>query len=157
MATPTYELIETTTLASSASSVTFTSITQDYRDLVLVVNLLAASASNASVRINSDSASNYSRVFMLGSGSSATSTAQTTNTIFLMGNSATDTTNGILQIMDYSATDKHKSCLQRSNQDYVFAQAVRWADTSAVTALEIYKGANSFAVGSSFSLYGIAA
>jgi hypothetical protein len=64
----------------------------------------------------------------------------------------------ILQIMDYSATDKHKSALTRTthtSQSVVEALASRWANTAAITSLAVSGG--TFNVGSTFALYGIVA
>jgi hypothetical protein len=65
MATPTYDLIDSVTLSSSATSVTFSSITQDYRDLILVCE---ASSNNSPAgfygRYNGDTANNYHTVFL---------------------------------------------------------------------------------------------
>jgi hypothetical protein len=68
----------------------------------------------------------------------------------------------IVNIMDYSATDKHKTILQRTGQDYnvVWANASRVAITSAVTSVSCVgsdSGSDQFIAGCTFSLYGIAA
>jgi len=165
MATPTYTLIDSTVLGSSASSVTFSSISQDYRDLVLVVELVSTNTSFAALRFNSDSGSNYSNVWMQGDGSTASSSSQTTT--YIRGFSSAARTNPIMatfQIMDYSATDKHKSTLTRSLDpglstpvDKTVAYAGRWASTSAITQIDVVAISNSYDVGSTFYLYGIEA
>ena len=56
MATPTYTLIDSTTLTSSASSVTFSSISATGKgDLVLVSNVIVANGYEAGVAILFDS------------------------------------------------------------------------------------------------------
>jgi hypothetical protein len=45
MPTPTYDLIESTALGSSASSITFSSIPSTYRDLVLVIDVIGTDSS----------------------------------------------------------------------------------------------------------------
>jgi len=161
MATPTYELIETTTLTSSASSVSFSSITQDYRDLVLVIDGDAsADPGQVYIKINNDSGSNYNVVRMFGTGSSAGSSSQSsvsfgidTGLFFSSGQA-----NGIIQFLDYSATDKHKSLLTRTNTpSQTRATAGRWANTAAITQIEITTTSTpTYAAGTIFSLYGIA-
>ena len=61
------------------------------------------------------------------------------------------------QLMDYSATDKHKTVLTRSgtNLDGVEALAGRWANTAAVTSWVILTSSAAFASGTTFALYGI--
>ena len=159
MATPTYDLLDSTTLTSSASSVTFSSISQDYRDLVLVFDAKTELYAGLwPIYFNSDTtASNYNRVFMRGDGSSTSSQTSNTSTFY-----SVNTVNGqnIMQIMDYSATDKHKTVLTRSNlpDSYVYAIAGRWANTSAITSITLETGyvESPWATGSTFHLYGIA-
>jgi hypothetical protein len=164
MATPTYTLIDSEVLASAAASVTFTSIPADYRDLVLVAQVTAETASSVQMRVrfNGDTGSNYNLVYMFASGASPLSGADTNETYFQIGKSnSTNTTfsQGIMQVMDYSATDKHKTCLNRANDksgDAVTAGAARWANTAAITSISII-GNNNYGAGSTFYLYGISA
>jgi hypothetical protein len=67
-------------------------------------------------------------------------------------------TNQTIQIMDYSATDKHKTILGRGNADgaYTIATANRWANTSAVTSVTLYAAGDAWASGTTVSIYGIA-
>ncbi len=82
MATPTYHLIDSTVLSSSASSVTFSSISQDYRDLILVATGTTSTATYRAVQLNGDTGSNYSYVNAAGDGSATNSYAGTTTRIF---------------------------------------------------------------------------
>ena len=157
MATPTYTPIASITLGSSASSVTFSSIPQDYRDLVFVINGSLTPGSSAVVMyLNSDTGSNYSRVSMLGNGSSATSSSASNAVVAVF---AAAESMGIVQLMDYSATDKHKTALSRSNTtSRAEAFAYRWANTSAVTSAEFsMTNPEDFASGTTFALFGIEA
>ena len=159
MATPTYTAIASITLGSSASSVTFSSIPQDYRDLVLVVTGEGSSATSFyALYFNADTGANYSRVEMSGTGS-GTSSSSPSNLVPITHNATSESTT-ILQIMDYSATDKHKTVLYRNNSvDYpiVKAGAGRWASTSAVTSLEVEGTSGvTLTAGSTLALWGIA-
>jgi len=162
MPTPTYTLIDSVTLGSSASSVTFSSIDQSYGDLVLVMDLLGDANISIYQRLNNNStASAYSYVYMTGTGS-ASSLSQSLS-FFLIGNGAfvrsTSRWLGIEQFLDYSATDKHKSVLGRYNNtsDGTDAMAGRWANTAAITQIESYTSNGNFVAGSTFHLYGIEA
>ena len=163
MPSPTYDLLDSTTLASSASSVTFSSISQDYRDLVLVFEIKGATTNAYSgIRFNGDSGSNYGYVNMRGNGSSALSSSGTLNNgtagaVFSEA-STTESATAVVQIMDYSATDKHKTFLTRDKSvGITSASAVRWANTSAITSVQVLDtGGANYAVGSTFYLYGIA-
>jgi hypothetical protein len=159
MPTPTYTPLATVTLGSSASTVTFSNIPAIYRDLILIGTGAATSAAGIAVRYNGDTSSNYFRVFMQGTGSgSGTSAADTQNRLFISGWNTTNN-NVIHQIMDYSATDKHKTSVSRGNSPAgeLFAMAGRWANTSAITSITVLLDANNIAAGSTFSLYGVIA
>jgi len=161
----TYIPLQTITLGSAASSVTFASIPQTYRDLVLVMEASPTDTSFPSVigLLNDDSGSNYPHVRMFGSGSSAGSAASTLAYLALginygLGNTTASRFILNTTIMDYSATDKHKTALSRSGTSThgVEALAARWASNNAVTSFKVYIAVSNFAIGSTFSLYGIA-
>ncbi len=156
MPTPTYTPLATVTLGTAVSSVTFSSIPATYRDLIAVYNGTAATGGDLYMTLNADS-SNYSMVRMLGS-TTVTSVAESTREI---GLARTGETSLIVQIMDYSATDKHKTTLSRSNgptaTSVVAAYASRYASTSAITSVGFtINGGHNFQTGSTFALYAIA-
>ena len=158
MPTPTYTPLATVTLGTAAASVTFSSIPATYRDLILVSDCRHASTGprDLLLRPNNDSG-NQTAVVMYGDGTSAASV--TTSAIVAQYNSNNENQVGIAQVMDYSATDKHKTVLTRTNNSSttVSAQAGRWASTSAVTSIVLlYSGVNIEA-GSRFDLYGVIA
>lgn len=166
MATPTYVQIATTTLASPASSVSFFGIpTQDLngndlRDLVLVTNTkLSASGGDFAIRLNGDSA-NYSQVIMRGNGSTAASFPVSTTYLRMSVNdpASGEYHLGVTEILDFSATDKHKPILSRSDNaaDSTGAIASRYASTSAISSISVFmQTGTSFDAGSTFSLFGI--
>lgn len=166
MATATYIALANLTLTGTDSSITFSSIPATYRDLVLVISAAsddAATADNIGVYFNS-STSNYSTVRMLGTGSTTISgTAPVSTRIAQITVPAANLTgqfgSAIINVMDYSATDKHKTVLVRSNTpgDQTHAAAGRWADTSAITSvtIDLYASTDNFISGSTFALYGI--
>lgn len=156
MPTPTYMPIANITLTSTAASVTFSSITQQYRDLVLVSNQMSASDNvDGNLEFNGDTA-NYTRVFIYATGGAVASSYGTDRQAFVP---RVDPGTFIAHIMDYSATDKHKTTLITSNQaSYLtYNQASRWANTAAVTSLRILPAVGSWNVGASFALYGLVA
>jgi hypothetical protein len=161
MPTPTYTPLANITLGSTATSVTFSSINQTYRDLILVTNVThsANAEIDLTIRFNGDSGANYSRVAMTGDGSTAASFAQTGNNGVNVLGASTTISAAITQVMDYSATDKHKTVLFRGNltSGRVSAFAARWANTAAITSLSVSVLSGNYAIGSSFALYGIVA
>ena len=82
----TYEPIATTTLGSAQTSVTFSSISGAYTDLVLVINAGNSGGTGYGIALqcNNDTGSNYSFTQLYGTGSAATST-RSTSTTFLAG------------------------------------------------------------------------
>jgi len=159
MPTPTYTPLATKTLTATATSVTFSSIGQGFRDLVLVVRGLPNTTIDTLLEINLDTGANYSGVVMVGNGSSAASYTYSGNSIYLDYAAASGATGYVIKadILDYTATDKHKSVLTRASGDSVNAQANRWASTSAINRLRIYTNGGGwvFGIGSTFTLYGI--
>jgi len=165
MPTPTYTPLATITLTSAASSISFSSIPATYRDLIVVASNLnvVSGTSGLRIRFNSDTVSTYETVHMAGSGTAAASFTsggggfgqlQGASGIGISTNNIT-----IVNIMDYSTTNKHKSWLTRTNQanDNVEASAGRWPSTAAINNCTIIAGPNAFAIGSTFSLYGVIA
>ena len=160
MPTPTYTPLATVTLGSTASSVTFSSIPATYRDLIVVWDgtISSPSSTTISFRFNGDTGANYSSVYMFGSGASTASGTNLPNGMaFQQG--AGGVINAIATVMDYSATDKHKTWLSRSNStaDLVMAWAGRWANTAAITSVALIPSSSTFASGNTFSLYGVIA
>jgi len=165
MPTPTYTPLATVTLGSSAASVTFSSIPATYRDLILVINGSSSIATSFPIRLNGDSGSNYPYVVMKGDAIGAVSELGTTSAIFATWNSTLANTpwTSVTQIMDYSATDKHKTALTRVSMTretsslYTAALATRWANTAAVTSVACSTSTGTYNAGTTFSLYGVIA
>jgi hypothetical protein len=161
MPTATYiALANYTTPNSSASTITFSSIPATYRDLVLVVQPIGTSLVTGRVRFNGDSGSNYNYVTMRHDGTTPSSASGTT-TQFDLGTFVVfqSTSIHLINIMDYSATDKHKTVLIRNNNaqraEGTEAQGGRWASTSAITSIAISVNSGTFGTGSNVALYGI--
>ena len=167
----TYEPIATQTLGSATASVTFSSISGSYTDLVLVVTGYLANndAYTARFTFNGDSNSNYSQTNLTGTGSTAKSTRFSSSTSITMGSNdlgwsttAANRNVSIVQIMNYSNTTTYKTTIARSNQPAGSYPAVEsevglWRSTAAITSMVITAGGADFAAGSTFTLYGIKA
>ena len=78
----TYTPIRTQTLSSVTASVTFSSLPQDYTDLILVINggHNSTLGYGLNVRLNNDTGSNYSSTALRGNGSIADSFRYTSQT-----------------------------------------------------------------------------
>ena len=161
--TATYEKIATNTLGSATNTLSFTSITGSYTDLVLICNTQRTADAGNPIRFryNSDSGSNYSQTNLYGDGSSA-QTDRLTNKDYqeiygLPVSSAFSTQ--IINIQNYSNATTYKTSLLRGNNasQQVIQSVGLWRNTNAITAIEIYVAADNFSTGSMFTLYGIKA
>jgi hypothetical protein len=162
----TYQAIATTTLASVATSYSFTSIPATYTDLVLVLNSIANStAFHIYAQFNSDTAANYSQTILYGTGTSAASTRETSQNQARYSYGAavrtTSPTTTIITIFNYANTTTYKTSIARNNRasDGVDAIVSLWRKTpEAINNIQIYNSAGAnFAIGSTFTLYGIKA
>lgn len=163
----TYTPLATTTLGSNANSVTFSSISGSYTDLVLIcANLGAQSAQTIYVQANSDTGSNYSHTWLNGNGSVAQSGRASNNSQgFVIGGSvaglpASIGAMGTLQIQGYSNTTTFKPALGRYGAASAESQAAvsMWRSTSAINELKVYASSGTLILaGAKFTLYGIAA
>ena len=160
----TYTPIASITLGAAAASVTFSSIPQTYTDLVLVsTNATASSGYLFSVRVNGDSATNYSSTRLLGNGTTASSGREANYTFGFAGSvysSSDPIGNAIVNFMNYSNTTTYKTFLMRTNtaNANTSLSASLWRSTAAITSISLgVEFTQNFVVGSTFTLYGIKA
>lgn len=159
----TFEAIATQTLGSAVATVTLSSIPSTYTDLVLVIT---RGGDEGSLRMyfNSDTGNNYSTTILAGTGSAANSTRQSNQNAILINGiyGATNTnTNTIVQLQNYSNTTTNKTTISRGNipDDETVACVGLWRSTAAINSISItaINGTGLWLVGSTISLYGIAA
>jgi hypothetical protein len=169
-----YELISTTILTASQTSVVFNSIPTTYKHLELRMATRTdyGSGSNAqSIRLNGDTGYNYAHHFLnagvqfgpapVSGGSTSTNLIQTGYTT--ANNSATGIFNAsIVSILDAFSTTKNKTLRIFSGNHSAAINSTRvevmsglWMNTAAITSLTIFSEAVNFVAGSRFSLYGI--
>lgn len=162
MPTPTYIPIANTTLSTTNTTITFSSIPATYRDLILIVNTSTGGALAARLRFNGDAGANYGCVSMRGNGSATVSGLGNSNSnVFLNYNfDIGANTTGLLisNIMDYSTTNTWKTVLNRSGatSNGTEANANVWRNTAAINSVQVFCD-GTFAVGTSFALYGVVA
>jgi hypothetical protein len=157
----TYTPIATQTLGSTVSSVTFSSIPLTYTDLILISSPLTATANLAvQMRLNSDTATNYSRTLIEGNGTSTSSGRSTNEDQVSISFTSTNTTPYpiITQFQNYSNTTTNKTFLSRSSGSTVLAYVGLYRSTSAISTILLFPSSGgSFTAGSTFTLYGIKA
>lgn len=160
MPTAQYTALANVTLGSTVSSVTFSSISGSYRDLMVVVIPVAASTGyGTGLRFNGDSGSNYYNIRVLGNGSTATSSFTPASRAYMNFGTTIPTSSeamAIGHIMDYSATNKHKTVLARGDVASNGTEMVtaRWDNTAAITSVGVQFLGNGVS-GSTVALYGV--
>jgi hypothetical protein len=157
----TYSTIATTTLGSAVASYTFSSISGSYTDLVLIIAGSTSATTNGFIQFNGDTGTNYSYTRLFGDGSTASSTrvSGTANALLnSMTTSQPSTT--ILNINNYSNATTFKTVLSRGSDSVseLGASVVLWRNTAAITSITLRAGTiRNFNIGTTFTLYGIAA
>lgn len=161
--TQTYEALSTITLGTGTFSVNFSSIPSIYRDLRLVINGgRDTGTAGVQLRFNGDSGSNYR--WQTGSGDGAndyyinSDSYQTFMPTGWYGNITTTFTHlSVVEILEYSSTDKFKTIFSRGNRagqgvDFIGGN---WASLNAINSIEVILGGSL--PGTMLSLYGIEA
>lgn len=161
----TFEKIATATVGSGgASSITFDPIAASWTDLVILASVRTTGGSTSDqmlIKFNG-STSGYSSKMLGGNGSSTSSPAIAQ---YVMPNNTTDQTastfnNGQIYIPNYTgSSNKSYSAegVQENNGTaaFMWMTAGLWSNTAAITSIELYPTANTFAQYSTATLYGI--
>jgi hypothetical protein len=173
-----YDLLATEILTGSAASVTFSSLgdyAADYQHLQIrgAIRTIRSGQTNseASVRFNADTGSNYAHHFLRGTGSavqSAAATSQTSISISDGTSSSTSTASSfsavVLDILDPFETTKYtttRHLFGNSATTYFGSGDIRlasglWMNTASLTSITFMdRNATAYDIGSRFSLYGI--
>lgn len=157
------------TVTGTKTSITFSSISQAYRDLYMVITQVGVNGTGGRpvIKVNNDS--NYANYFGQA--------LRTNGTSFLSANSINNQDYGAtlaltvnngggndvfydIWFMDYSATDKHKNILNHANSGSYGNEMLvnRWANTTAITSLVLYFPSGlPFGTGTTVTLYGVTA
>jgi hypothetical protein len=165
MPTPTYIPLANVTLGTATSQVQFDSFPQTYRDLICVVVARGTTTLQGLIRVNGtiNPAWTYQRL----SGDGTNATAFTNASIaaeafgYLSSVAKATTTDALqmnIQILDYSATDKHKQVISRASQATNGVEVLishQNSTNAAVGSIQISTSTGNWAVGATFALYGV--
>lgn len=160
------DCIRTISLASAASSVTFNNIPGTYSHLQL--RGITFANYRTGIRLNGDTGANYSYHLIGGFGSgsgysvgSASSNGSTT-TIAPTQSGGSNPGSLILDILDYTNTNKNKTIRCFSGFDTngsgdIWLSSAAWYNPAAITTIMLLptEGGSNFGQYSTFSLYGI--
>lgn len=155
----TYEPIATQTLGSAASTVTFSSISGTYTDLVFIYSGAGSGNADLYMQFNGDTGNNYSRTYMFGDGSTTGSARQTNTYGIFWGYQTTGIQNARVNIMNYSNSTTYKTTLGvEAIPSIAIAPIVGlWRNTAAITSILVGAAGATFSTGTTFTLYGIKA
>jgi hypothetical protein len=146
---------------SGSSSFSFSSIPNTYTDLIIIEQALGSASAYSTIYFNTDNAStNYSKTYIFGNGTSASSGRDTNQSTFGTldyVSSGTTTNSHIYQINNYSNSTTYKTLLMRYNvsSDGPGAYVGLWRSTAAINAITFTRSSGTYAAGSIYTLYGI--
>ena len=168
-----FQLIQTVSLTTDTSSVSFTSIPQTFRHLQLRIVAKNNTNNNTSLimRMNNSSSTVYNGHYLVGDGNSAFSSGYNFAYVDLgiytrMILAQTQDTNifnaGIMDILDYANSSKNTTIKMfhgaagssGGGASIVLASGI-YGQTTPVSSIQLFPDSNSFATGSRFSLFGI--
>jgi len=169
-AAQTYELIQTTTLATSlTSTVTLSSISGAYTDLRIIVSNYTSVQANQTLGMRYNSLTSFSYTYLNGNGSSASSSrasgAGAINAGFTAGSSTTIPIMATIDILNYANTTTYKTALiryacERNGSGEIDAVVGLSQNTAAISSINFTMNADPtsfFGSGTVFSIYGIKA
>lgn len=162
----TYEKIQSTTLGSASSTITFSSIASTWTDLrlVLVASTTGTSDYDLKLNFNSDTATNYSRTGIDAIGSTIyvfrNSNQTSLSYVYVLG---IDPTPALITYDIFSyAGGTYKTTLITASHDVnsagnntVNRTVGLWRSTSAITDILLTASGTTFATGTTATLYGI--
>jgi hypothetical protein len=161
---PSYDSIATVNGNGSTGTITFSSIPSTYSHLEVRASFLASSANDdLLVRLNGDTASNYSFHELRGSGTTVITSRTAPQAYMVAAGNAGNTTypsSFVLSFYEYKNTNINKTIRVLSGQDRngdgsVSLFSGNWRNTAAVNSITLYAPSSVFNTGSKFALYGI--
>jgi hypothetical protein len=165
------EPIATTLVGSGGvNQVTFLDIPQNYKHLQIRYSARSNRADitdAVKMQFNSDTGNNYSWHYLRGNGSIATAGASTSSSYILSGTLVASTGGsnmfggGVIDIVDYSNTNKNTTARILSGEDrngagFLYFNSGLWMNTNAITSIVLVPDVGTlWTQYTRFSLYGI--
>jgi hypothetical protein len=158
--------------ASTTNPISFLNIPQTYQDLMLVVSARATNADTVTdyaITINNNNSSIYSRTFLQGDGSSASSNRTTGDPYYFprYARTGASVTSGIFgtntfHFLNYANTLTFKTILTRAATDtngagYTTLTCGLYRSTDGISRLDLFSNGGNWTFGSTATLYGIRA
>ena len=164
-----YSIATIEVTSGGASSVSFTSIPQNFSHLQIRCisrGTIAATFTNVNLRFNSDSSTIYRTHWLDGNGTSAVSEDSGESPLIYFGVQVGANANAsvfgasVCDIFDYASTNKFKVTRSLAGEDnngngFLGLISGLWRSTAAVTQIDITPNSGDFVQYSEFALYGI--
>jgi hypothetical protein len=169
----TYQLISSNTLASNATSVTFSSIPQTYDDMVIrIVAQVTATGvvPQGSLRFNSDTNPRYRSTGIYWSGTTIggidqIASTDTSSFAIYIGSSGGNSQPGmaVVYLNSYASTSRTKSmtwittAVQNGNSSYYskVGGGIYNESSTGISTIQVLGNGDTYLAGSTFKLYGI--
>jgi hypothetical protein len=161
----TYEPIATTTVGTATPTITFSSISNAYTDLRLVVQAFGTTNNNVRITFNGVTTTSYSQTNLAGDGAAAASD-RVTNTASIQATyggtgTGTQTTLICADIFSYAGSTFKSLLISNSNDrngsGFVANIIGLFRSTSAITSIELSRDGGNHNTGTTATLYGIKA
>lgn len=161
-----YEPLASTLVTSTASAITFSNIPQGYKHLQVrylsKTTRVGGASGSGTIQFNGDTSTNYSTHALYGDGATPASNgyANSNYGLWYYGDTTTFVA-GILDILDYTNTNKYKTAknilgYDQNGTGQVGMISLGWYSTAAITSITFTPTASySFNTNSRFSLYGL--
>jgi hypothetical protein len=161
-----YELISTTILGGTATSVTFSGLgdyASTYKHLQIRMTARLSSNNSIGAYINGDTGSNYANHLLRGNGSTVSTFTRSSSSLLVIADSSNASnvfTAAVVDILDFASTTKNTTIRSftgdTGGQGFIQIWSGLWNNTAAVTSIEIYGvSSTTLQIGSRFSIYGI--
>lgn len=161
-----YESISTTTLSTTQAAITFSAIVGTYKHLQIRFIARGSAGGGILITFNGDTAANYSYHSLTGEGTTASANSgSSTSNMLIVRNGGVQTganifTAGVIDILDYSNTNKYKTLRTLNGGDAngsgnIQLESGSWRNTAAITSVTLTHNGSTFAANSSFALYGV--
>ena len=164
-----YKIASSEVGSAGASSITFSSIPQGYKDLKLVMSLRGANNNTynyVSIAFNGVTTNQTMRTVFGGDTSSAQSGTQSNFQFISTGSNTTSSStfgNHELYVPNYTSSNNKSASLEVANENnsaasgatYLQLGALLWSNTAAITSVSLTGITGSFVQYSSATLYGI--
>jgi len=157
---PTVEYITSQVLTSAIATVTFSSIPQNYTDLIVELNVTPSADIDMLGTINNTTTTIYSNTRLTGNGTSVSSYRSSNSSSFLATINNISAGAGViskLHFMSYSNTAIHKTILHEGARAAAGTQRTvqLWRSNSAISRLDFLAISGTFVAGSKFTIWGV--